>query len=123
LTLSRPKVLVVEDDAQLAHLYCAALGLRGIACAKAGDGVSALRAIDEGRPSLILLDLHLPYVDGWAILQDLAANPLTSSIPVIVVTGVEPAPRLPHALVVLCKPCDPDHIAKIVADHLPAPRN
>ena len=118
----RQSVLVVEDDPQLAHLYCSALGLRGIACVKAGDGFAALRAIEEGRPSLILLDLNLPSVDGLTILQDLAASPVTSDIPVIVVTGVDPKPHLPHALVVLCKPCDPDYVAKIVVDHLPAPR-
>src|SRR6185503_14404550 len=118
----RSQVLVIEDDAQLASLYCSALSLRGIACVKAGDGFAALRAIEENRPSLILLDLNLPSVDGRTILKDLAAHPSTSEIPVIVVTGVEPKPHLPHALVVLCKPCDPDHVAKIVADRLPAPR-
>jgi CheY-like chemotaxis protein len=120
--LSRPRVLIVEDDPQLAHLYCTSLALRGIGCARAADGFAALQSIEQARPSLILLDLNLPTVSGWAILQDLAANPLTSGIPVIVVTGVEPKPRLPHALVVLCKPCDPDHIAKIVVDHLSALR-
>jgi len=117
----RERVLVVEDDPQLASLYCSALSMRGIACVKAGDGFAALRAIEENRPSLIVLDLNLPSVDGRTILKDLAANPATSEIPVIVVTG-EPKPDLQHALVVLCKPCDPDHVAKIVADHLPAPR-
>jgi CheY-like chemotaxis protein len=117
---SRPRVLVVEDDAQLAHLYCTSLALRGLACVRAGDGLSALRSIEEARPSLILLDLNLPAVNGWTVLRELAGNPLTSGIPVIVVTGVEPPPDLPHALAVLCKPCDPDHVAKIVADYLPA---
>ena len=83
--------------------------------------MAALRSIEASRPALILLDLNLPSVDGWAILKDLAANPLTSDIPVIVVTGVAPKPHLPHALVVLCKPCDPDHLASIVTDHLPPP--
>jgi CheY-like chemotaxis protein len=93
-----------------------------MACVRAADGLSALRSIEQGRPSLILLDLNLPTVSGWTILRELAENPLTSDIPVIVVTGVDPVPQLSHALVVLCKPCDPDHVAKIVADHLPAPR-
>ena len=117
---ARHKVLVVEDDAQLAHLYCTSLALRGFGCTRAADGVSALRSIEVSRPSLILLDLNLPMVNGWTILRELAGNPLISDIPVIVVTGVEPAPELPHALVVLCKPCDPDHVAQIVSDHLPA---
>jgi CheY-like chemotaxis protein len=101
-------------------LYCTALALRGILSVRVGDGAAALRSIEQQRPALIVLDLNLPSVDGREILSDLAANPLTSEIPVIVVTGVQPKPRLPHALVVLCKPCDPDHVASIVADHLPA---
>jgi len=69
-----------------------------------------------------LVDLNLPSIDGRTILKDLAAHPSTSDIPVIVVTGVEPKPDLPHALVVLWRPCDRDHLARIVANHLPAPR-
>ena len=84
--------------------------------------MAALQSIEKARPSLILLDLNLPMINGWTVLRELAANPLTTDIPIIVVTGVEPTPQLAHALVVLCKPCDPDHVAKIVADHVPAPR-
>jgi len=116
----RPRVLVVEDDAQLAHLYCTALALRGIACSRAADGVAALRSIEEHRPSLILLDLMLPVMNGFTVLRELGENPLTSDIPIIVVTGVDPKPDLPHAVTVLCKPCDPDRVADIVSDHLPA---
>lgn len=104
-------------------MYCSALALRGFDCVRAGDGYAALRSIEEDRPSLILLDLNLPMVNGWTVARELAANPLTTDIPIIVVTGVEPTPRVPHALVVLCKPCEPDHVAKIVADHLPARRH
>ena len=117
---SRPLVLVVEDDTQLARLYCASLTLRGITCLRVADGFTALRSIEEERPDLILLDLNLPAVSGFNVLRDLASNPATSGVPVIVVTGVEPTPQLPDAMVVLCKPCDPDHVANIVRDHLPA---
>lgn len=116
----RPRVLVVEDDAQLAHLFCTALALRGIACSRAADGVSALRSIEQSRPTLILLDLMLPVMNGWTVIRELCENPLTNDIPIIVVTGVEPKPELPHAQVVLCKPCDPDRVADIVSEHLPA---
>lgn len=68
--------------------------------------------------SLMLLDLNLPAASGWSVIRALAQNPLTSDIPVIVVTGVEPTPELPHARKVLGKPCDPDYVAYIVADHL-----
>jgi CheY-like chemotaxis protein len=114
----RPKVLVVEDDAQLAHLYCTALALKGVAPIRVGDGNSAFRALEQQRPDMVLLDLMLPVVDGRTVLQQFAKNPLTSDIPIIVVTGVDPTPQLPHALRVLPKPCDPDHVAEVVSDHL-----
>jgi len=115
----RPRVLVVEDDAQLAHLFCTALALRGIASSRAADGVSALRSIEQHRPTLILLDLMLPVMSGWTVIRELGENTLTSDIPIVVVTGVDPKPELPHAQVVLCKPCDPDHVADVVSGHLP----
>jgi DNA-binding response OmpR family regulator len=118
LSPNRPRVLVVEDDAQLAHLYCTALALRGIAAVRAADGVSALRSLERSRPDLVVLDLMLPAMDGYEVLREFAGNPLTSTIPVIVVTGVEPAPQLPEAALVLTKPCDPDHVARVVTDHL-----
>jgi len=117
---TRPRVLVVEDDAPLAHLYCTALALRGIACSRAADGVAALRSIEQHRPTLILLDLMLPVMNGWTVLRELGENPLTSDIPIIVVTGVEPTPELPNARAVLCKPCDPDHVADLVSNHVHA---
>jgi DNA-binding response OmpR family regulator len=117
-TSERTKVLVVEDDAQLAHLYCTALALRGLAPTRAADGVAALRALEKNRPDFVLLDLMLPNVSGSTVLREFAANPLTNDIPIIVVTGVDPLPDLPHALMVLRKPCDPDHVAQIICDHV-----
>jgi CheY-like chemotaxis protein len=91
-------------------------------CIRSGDGLAALRYLDQDRPDLVLLDLMLPSINGWTVLREFTSNPATSAIPVIVVTGVDPPPDLPDALLVLRKPCDPDHVAKIVADHLPAQR-
>jgi hypothetical protein len=55
-------------------------------------------------------------------LEHLADTLGIGNIPVIVVSDVEPKPELDHALVVLSKPCEPDYVAKIVAEHMPAPR-
>ena len=96
-----PHVLVIEDDAPLTHLYCSALELHGLAVVRAGDGLSALRTIESRRPDVILLDLNLPVMDGWALLREVRANPTTSDIPIIVVTGVDPLPVLPDARMVL----------------------
>jgi len=118
----RQRVLVVEDDAQLAHLYCTALALKGLAPLRAADGLAALRAIEQQRPDFMLLDLMLPAVSGWTLIRELAENPLTSDIPIVVITGVEPPPDVPHALMVLRKPVDADDVAQIVLDHMPPSR-
>ena len=81
--------------------------------------MSALRAIEQHRPDLILLDLMLPALNGWTLVRELSDNPLTNDIPIIVVTGVDPAPTIPEALMVLPKPCDPDYIARVVTENLP----
>jgi len=122
VTARRPRVLVIEDDTQLAQMYSTALMLRGIDCSRAADGFTALRAIEQQPPDVILLDLNLPNVSGLSVIRDLEQNATTRRIPVIVVTGVVPTPDLPHAVVVMCKPCDPDHVARIVSDHLPVSR-
>jgi len=118
LSTDRPKVLVVEDDSQLAHLYCTALALQGVAPLRVADGLAALRSLEQQRPDLVLLDLMLPVIDGRTVLKQFAKNPLISDIPVIVVTAIDPVPELPHAVRVLRKPCDPDHIAEVVSTYL-----
>jgi CheY-like chemotaxis protein len=116
----RLRILVVEDDAPLAHLFCTALTLNGLSVLRAGDGLTALRAAEEYRPNLVVLDLMLPQVDGWTVLNELAARDSTRNIPVIVVTGVDPRPELPHAKAVIAKPCDADYVVRVVTRHLAA---
>ena len=98
-----PVVLVVEDDEQLREYYRAGLRERFVvdACA---DGMSALAYFDHRWPDAVVLDLNLPRLHGQTLYNELRHQPLTAAIPVIVVTGIEPAPQLPGARV-LCKPC------------------
>ncbi|HXD16000.1 MAG TPA: response regulator [Vicinamibacterales bacterium] len=117
--VSRPRVLVVEDDAPLAHLYCTALTMNGLAVMRAADGLTALRIVEDYRPDVVVLDLMLPQVDGWTVLREFEARPSTRGIPVIVVTGADTAP-IAHAKAVIRKPVDPDYIATVVTRHLPS---
>lgn len=107
-------ILVVEDDVQLSHLYRTALGIAGYTVRLAGDGLQALREIDADPPDLIVLDLSLPYVDGYAVRQELAAQAHTRHIPVVIVTG---SPRDLSDLAVACllrKPVSPDDLIDAV---------
>jgi CheY-like chemotaxis protein len=115
-----PRVLVVEDDASLAHLYCTALTMNGVAVMRAADGLTALRVVEEYRPDVVVLDLMLPQIDGWTVLREFQSRPSTRDIPVVVVTGADTPSQLPHAKAVIRKPADPDYIATVVARHLPS---
>jgi len=107
-------VLIVEDDAQIRKMYRTALLLAGFAVREATDGLDALRALDEGTPDLVILDLGLPLMSGFSIHQELAAQAHTRHIPVVIVTGSDM--NLDHLDVpcVLRKPVDPDQLVKTV---------
>jgi len=117
--LKRARILVVEDDASLAHLYCTALTLRGLAVMRAADGLSALRVVEEYQPDVVILDLMLPRIDGWTVLKEFESRARTRNIPVVVVTGSDTGLTLPHAKAVIRKPVDPDDVVKVVSRHLP----
>jgi CheY-like chemotaxis protein len=112
-------VLVVEDDASLAHLYCTALTMNGVSVMRAADGLTALRVVEEYRPDVVVLDLMLPQVDGWTVLREFQARPSTRDIPVVVVTGADTTSQLSHAKAVIRKPADAEYVARIVGRHLP----
>ncbi len=84
---ARPLVLVIEDDATQRQLLSRVLERDGYAVLAARDGEEGLRLIIEVAPHLVLLDLSLPRLDGYAILRQLRADPLTVTLPVIVVTA------------------------------------
>jgi DNA-binding response OmpR family regulator len=104
--MTKRRILVIEDDPAVATMYQAALSFAGFDAAVVGDGLTALEEIDEEHPDLVVLDLHLPHLDGATILRELAITPDTRYIPVIVVTG-DHDDQLPEAQAVLRKPCDP----------------
>jgi DNA-binding response OmpR family regulator len=109
----RQTVLVIEDDRATRDLYRSALQLAGYHVLVAGDGLSALRAIQEVVFDAIVLDLDLPQVTGVAIRQELAAHPHTARVPVVVVTGTDwPVDIPPHAQ--LTKPISPDILVDAV---------
>jgi DNA-binding response OmpR family regulator len=67
--VSRPKVLVVEDEPDLLEVVCLHLSDGGFEPLPAPDGVTAYRRFEAERPDAILLDLNLPQVSGFRLLQ------------------------------------------------------
>jgi type IV pilus assembly protein PilB len=82
-----PLVLVADDDPAMRALMRAILTSQGLQVAEAADGILALDEAQRLRPSLILLDMDMPKLDGMAVLETLRKRLTTRSLPVIVVTA------------------------------------
>lgn len=87
LPIARPrKVLVVDDNADTLQLFTRYIEGSVDVVATASTGKEALEAVTHARPDVIILDVMLPSIDGWEILQSLHSHPDTIAIPVIVCT-------------------------------------
>jgi len=80
------RVLLIEDDHLIQELLRAYFEAKGHAVSAAVDGVEGLKAFNAGLPELVLLDVGLPKLDGWAVLQAIRAS---SSVPVVLLTALD----------------------------------
>jgi CheY-like chemotaxis protein len=80
-------VLVVDDDPAVRRLVVETLRAEGVELREAADGHAALKEIEDRRPDVLVLDLTLPELDGFAVLERLQADPALRTLPVVVLTG------------------------------------
>jgi two-component system OmpR family response regulator len=120
-----PLVLVVDDEPDIRELLKVNLELAGHQVITANDGREALAAVQREAPDAILLDLMMPEVDGWHVIEQLKASSGRdlSEIPVFMVTARdEPHHRLrggiEGALRYITKPFDPEELVAELADAL-----
>jgi CheY-like chemotaxis protein len=97
IDLDRPLVLVVDDDPHAAEILARHLDAGGFRSAFASTGPEALLMARDLKPAAITLDILLPEVDGWEVLNRLKADESTRNIPVVVVSVVD-NPTLGRAL-------------------------
>jgi two-component system, cell cycle response regulator DivK len=81
------RILLIEDNEQNRYLVTFLLQARGWEVAHAADGPAGLALAGEIAPALILLDIQLPGMDGYAVARALRANPTLAAIPVVAVTS------------------------------------
>jgi CheY-like chemotaxis protein len=81
------KVLAIDDDPLALELIEAVLRPAGYAVLKAGGGQEGIALALRERPDLVILDLLMPGVDGFAVVERLRADPLTVAIPIVVLTS------------------------------------
>ena len=81
------KILVVDDEPDVLLLCRVNLEFEGYDVIEAHDGEEAIRKVVEEKPSLVLLDVMMPGLDGWKVLELLKHNQATQEIPVIMLTA------------------------------------
>jgi CheY-like chemotaxis protein len=120
------QVLIVEDDEDVRESLADVLAARGYQTLTAENGNVALEMIRaEGvRPSLVLLDLMMPVMDGFQFLQTQAEDPWLAQVPVVLVTAQRPARKLAFSSVcgVVEKPLDLRSLLAVVRDVCAATR-
>ena len=82
-------ILLVDDHRDFVFATKLFLETQGYQVLSAYDGLEGLQVVEESRPDLIILDVMMPRLDGWATLQVLQSKPETASIPVLMLTALK----------------------------------
>jgi two-component system, cell cycle response regulator DivK len=81
------KILIAEDNATNRELFRELLEARGYAVDEACNGPEALRMLEQAQPDLLLLDIGMPVLDGFAVVRAIRKNPRLAALPVLAVTA------------------------------------
>ena len=94
---SQKSILIVDDDSDIRDILAEVLQHEGYNVLKARNGEEGLKFLESNAPSLILLDLMMPVMDGWTFKEIIDSQAATSKIPVVVLSASgksDPAQRL-----------------------------
>jgi DNA-binding response OmpR family regulator len=121
--MAAAKVLIIDDEKLLVKSTCMALTHFGFEVKGALDGEEGLRAALKYKPDVILLDIMMPGMDGWQVLEKLKENGETKRIPVVIFTAREysngKALGLKNgAADYVAKPFEPQELAEILNKQL-----
>lgn len=115
-----PTVLVIDDDPTVHRLMERFLEREGFQVATSGGGPQALEQVRQVEPDIITLDVLMPDVDGWNILEQLKSSQDLADIPVVMLTIINDR-NLGFSLGAtdyLSKPVDPQRLVKVLSTHL-----
>jgi twitching motility two-component system response regulator PilH len=112
-------VLVVDDDPTICEVLATRLEHQGFRTLKCGRGIEGLALARQERPSLVVLDIRLPDIDGLAVCEVLADDPETCAIPVIILSGQEDPDLVRRCRAAGChyflhKPYDPNALLTLI---------
>jgi two-component system, cell cycle response regulator DivK len=120
---SKHTVLLVEDNEDNLVIYSTILRYSGFDVVEARDGQTGIDMARSVKPSLILMDVSIPVIDGWEATRQLKADPSTAHIPIIALTAHALASDRQKAIDVGCddyiaKPAEPRVVLAAVQRHL-----
>lgn len=123
--MTAPSVLVVEDDDDIRASLLEFLDEHGYRARGAANGREGLSLLSDGaRPSVIILDLMMPVMDGWTFRAELHRRPAFSAVPVVVISAYDRLERRIEGLELagwLAKPIDLDALLDVVRVHCGTP--
>ncbi len=88
MTDKKISVLIVEDEKMLAEMYATKFTMEGFAAETANDGLAGIEAAAKVRPDIILLDVIMPKLDGFATLKQLREDASFAKTPIILLTNL-----------------------------------
>lgn len=118
------RILYIEDNEQNMYLVTFLLEKHGYSVSPATDGQEGIDKAATEKPDLILLDIQLPKMDGYAVARSLRSNPDLAVTPIVAVTSYAMAGDRDKAMAAGCngyieKPINPDTFIQQVEQHLP----
>jgi len=112
--MDRYRLLIVDDDREVRESLRSVLEDEGFTVAVAANGAEAIAKMDERPPRVVLLDMMMPIVDGWEVLDHLRDDPSLAGVRVCVCSAADI--RAPRADCVLRKPFGLDTVVDVVAE-------
>ncbi|MDY6874768.1 MAG: response regulator [Chloroflexota bacterium] len=119
----KPKILVIEDNEQNLYLVTFILEQNGYQVIQARDGREGIELAGRAQPAMILLDIQLPEMDGYAVAGALRSNPALADVPIVAVTSYAMVGDREKVLVAGCtgyieKPINPETFMGQVESYL-----
>ncbi len=116
-------LLYAEDDSEHRMMMRLIIKETNATLVGAANGREALQKIQEQQPDLVLLDLFMPELDGFGVMEALKSNPETRHIPIIIVSACLDAENRKRAIKAgaldfIAKPYDPIELIELVDKHL-----
>ena len=122
--MTKGQILVIEDNEQNIYLVTFILEKNGYQVVQARDGPTGIKLAGQVKPLLILLDIQLPELDGYAVAEALRSNPALTDVPIVAVTSYAMVGDRERVLAAGCtgyieKPINPDTFMEDVERYLP----